>query len=282
MAAFDAFCQRFPASPQVAQAKLKKAYWLVKKGDVQAAEAQFERVAAEHAGQAEAGEATLRLGYLLLRQEKEAQALSCFYSVAAAKVKASEEVRVEAILRTAALYHRGHDLDAAMQAYDVIAQGATSAEARAFAEMQQAGLWLEKAWNQKASFGQARAKCDQVLERYPQANKAIRATAAVMALETLAYERDFPGMLKREKAFLDEFAQTEESTLAFYWLAKARLETGDAQGAAGILESLMAARFDTAKRFKYVEVNSQARRLAARAYEKLGDKAKAQALLEAR
>lgn len=277
--AFEAFLQRFPDSSSAAQAGLMKGYWLVDKGDVSEAYAQFQQVAERYAGKTEAGEAVLRMAYLLVRMQRDGEALQRFYSVAAGKITATEPVRVEAILRTAALYHRGHDLDAAMQAYGVIVEGASSSEARAFAEMQQAGLLLEKAWSSKATFAGARAKCDEVLTRYRNANKAIRATAALMAFETLAYEGKYEEVLKREQAFLDEFANTEEATLAFYWLAKARYETGDAKGAAAILDSLVTAELPSEKRFKHVEVNSQARRLAARAYEKLGDKAKAKAML---
>lgn len=278
--ALEAFARRFANSPDAPRAMLMKGYWLDAKGDSAAAYAQFELVAASCAGKPEAGEATLRMGYLLIRQSRHGDALQKFYSVAAGNIPASEDVRVEAILRTAALYHRGRDLDAAMQAYDVIAKGASSREARAFAEMQQAALTLEKAWNSKATFSQARKKCDDVVKHYPGANKSIRATAALMALETLAYEGQHEEILKREKDFLNEFENTEEATLGFYWLAKARYETGDAEGAAGILDTFISAKMTSSKRFKDVEVLSQARRLAAKANEKLGNREKAKALLD--
>lgn len=281
LAAADAFLRRFPQSDKAPAVKMMRAHWLLKSDDAAGARAQFEAVAAAHADRPEGGEAHLRCAYLMVREKApDAEVLQRFHRVASAQMAASPEVRLEAMLRCAALYHRGRDLDTAEAAYAVIEQTAADAETQAFARMQRAGLLLEKAHNGKATYGDARAACDDVAVRFPEAAKSTRATAALMAIETLAYERRYADVLTRANAFLAQFDDTEEAPLVYYWTGKAYLETGEAELALKVLDALIAAEFPTAKRFQYVDVVGAARRLAARAHESLGRPEKAYALLQ--
>lgn len=281
LAAADAFLRRFPQSDKAPAVKMMRAHWLLKSDDAAGARAQFEAVAAAHGDRPEGGEAHLRCAYLMVREKApDAEVLRRFHRVASAQVAASPEVRLEAMLRCAALYHRGRDLDTAEAAYAVIEQTAAEADTKAFARMQRAGLLLEKAHNGKATYGDARAACDDVVSRFPEADRSTRATAALMAIETLAYERRYADVLTRANAFLAQFDDTEEAPLVYYWTGKAYLETGEAELALKVLDALIAADFPTAKRFQYVDVVGAARRLAARAHESLGRPDKAYALLQ--
>ncbi len=281
LAAFDAFIGRFPESPNLAKAKLMRGYWLLEKGDREAARAQFDAVARDHAGAPEAGEAALRVGYLMiLAKEPDGEILKQFLRIAKGEIAASTENRVDAMLRCAALYHRGKDLDTAEAAYKAIEDAAAGdEEVRAFALMQRAGIVLEKAWNKKATFADARALCDRVLSEHPAVNKQIRATAALMAVETLNYEKAPAAMLERLDAFTGELSDTPEAPLAFYWFAKANEDIGDHAAAAHLAEGIVEAQFNTQERFGRADLNEAAKRLGARAYERLGQPAKAKALL---
>lgn len=209
-------------------------------------------------------------------------ALRQFNSVASGEVPAEPDVRLEAMLRSAALFHKGKDRQSAATYYEAISKGTQDPTIRTFAEMQVAGLTLEMAWNGKATFADARRKCDALLNLDQDAPKAVRATAAIMALETLAYEKNFDAIIQRESATMKLTDGTAEAPLAYYWLAKAHLETSDPQGAADILETVIDADFQTNKRFGGIDVNVQSRQLAAKAYRMLGQTAKAEAILKGR
>lgn len=280
ISALDAYIKRFPGSSRVVEAKLKRAYWFVSIGDISGAKAAFSEIAEKFPDTQAAGEASLRLGYLHIREQDYAGALRLFHSVAAGEIPASADVRAEAMLRTAALFHRGKDLPAADKCYEAILAISTDPELRAFADVHRAGIKLEMAWNGKATFEQARVMCDEILKTHRTAPKAIRATAALMALETLAYEQKYPEMIKREPRAMAEMAETVEASLGMYWIAKARFETGDFKRASEILETLINTPPTTEKRFKNVDLSPQARRLASKVYEKLGDTAKAQKVMD--
>ena len=276
------FLRRFPQSADVVRAKLMLGYWLVETGEAGAARAQFQAVVGEHAASELAGEAALRVAYLELRSGNQAAALQGFLSLSRGEVPASAEVRAEAMLRTAALYHRGRDLESADAAYAAVAGAIRDPETQAFAQMQRAGIALEKAWNGQGSFAGARAMCDDLLAKYPGAAKLTRATATLMALETLCYEGKYQEVVAREESAMRELSGTPEGDLGYYWIAKSRLETGDTAAAARLLDGLVAADLPTESRFKDVTIRSQARALAANAHEKLGNSARAQELRQMR
>jgi hypothetical protein len=265
LSAIDAFTARFGSSKKLAAVKLQRAHWLLKKGSTEAASEQFDKVASEHAGQVEAGEAQLRGAYLGIRMKKaEAETLQRFKKVAKAKVASTPQVRLEAMMRCAALYHRAKDLDTAQAAFLAVAQASSDPEMQAYAKMEAAAITLEKAWNSKATFAEARQQADKIVADFPQVNKHTRATAALVALETLAYEKNYAQVLAREEAFVKEFAQTEELQLGYYWFALAHLETGDLISAKAIVQALMSANFPTQERFNLVDVTVSAQRLQER------------------
>lgn len=270
VAALDVFLARFPDSPDAARAKLMKGYWMIRADRPDAARAQFETVVAAHPNRVEAGEAALRVGYLLIKSKTpDAAVLKQFLQVARGHLPATDEVRCEAMLRCAALYHRGKDLDTAEAAYRQIERFASGdPEVQAFAGMQTAGILLEKSWNGKATFAQAREACDDVLARFPDANRQVRATAALMAMETLCYEKDFKPVLKRGDKYIREFNATPEAPLAYYWIAKARLEVGDAAGAVRLLDAVVDANFDMSDRFQRTDFAAAVRRLATEAHKR--------------
>lgn len=278
--ALDTYVQRFPKGQNVARVKLQRAYWSVALGDPSAAREQFELVVKEHAGTTEAGEAQLRCAYLMLKaREPETEYLKRFLAVARGDVKASVEVRMDAMLRCAALYHRGKDLETAEACYAAIEKASTDPELCAFAQMNRAGIVMERAWNRKATFADAVGVCDDLLQRYPKVHKQTRATAALMAMESQCYQKKYTDVLKRHGDFKKEFADTPENMLGNYWLGVALSETGQDKLAADVLEEVVAADLPSEQRFKEVSVTQSARRLAAKVHTKMGNTARAQELM---
>jgi len=265
------YVRRFPTSPNVAKAKVMRAYWLLEMPNVKGALEQFTSVSLEHPFAQEASEANLRVGYVQLKSQEYAKALRTFHSVASTTAPCSAEVRGEAILRTAALFHRGKDHDWADQCYELAEQAISAPEAKAFAAMQRTAIALEKAWNGKGTFTQARSKGEAMLSTYASAPKSIRSTTALMVVETFCYEKNFVGAVNKEASILTEVSGTREAPLAYYWLAKARFETGDTTGALAILNPLIDANLPSEDRFQLVRITPQARKLAAKAYARLGD-----------
>lgn len=269
IASCDVYTQRFPQSPKAAHVKLKRAYWLLEADRDEEAKAQFTAVGVEHPDAVETGEAALRLAYLMLLEKgRDAEALGTFRAVASGTFPATSEVRMEAMLRSAALFHRGKDLDMAMQAYEAIARIADNDEIKALAEMQCAGLDMELAWNGKSTFKSARARCEQLLEKYPNAHSSTRATAALMGLETHAYEKDYDKLLEKSDAFLAEFSDMPEARLGYYWIIKAQLETGDPDGAATAAEAMLSEDLETKERFKNIDVKGAIGRIKTEAAKK--------------
>lgn len=263
--AIDAFIKRFERSEKLAAVKLARGYWLLKKQDKKSAIEQFEAVARDHKDRPEAGDAELRCGYLSISEKKpDGEVLNRFRKVANGQVASTPQVRLEAMLRCAALYHKAKDLETAEAAYLAIANATNDAEVKAFAQMQVAAITLEKACNGKASFAQARQLCDEVVARFPEVNKHTRATAALMAVETYAREKNYPQVLAREASYMQQYSQSEEAQLAYYWFALAHLETGDAASAKAIVQALLEAKFPTQERFKLVDVTTSAQRLLKR------------------
>jgi len=263
--AFDAFIRRFPQSDKLAQAKMMRGYWLLEKQERSAAREQFEAVAKEHASTPEAGEAHLRCAYLMLLDQSPApEVLKRFLKVARKEAPSREEVRLEAMLRCAALYYRMRDLDTAEAGYKVIEEATSDAEVQAFARMQRAGILLEKAYNGKLPFSKSREICDDLLTRFPTVNIQTRSTAALMAIESLCRDNKFEEAVSRSESYLREFQDTPESPIAHYWLARAFYETGDSQNALNLLQDIINTNYVTEQRFKYIDVTESANRLAAK------------------
>lgn len=263
--AAEAFLKRFPGSERAVAVKMARAHLLDKKKDYEKAFEQFADVAREHAGKPEAGEAELRCGFEAIHLKKpDAEVLGHFRKVASGQVTCTPQVRLNAMVRCAALYHKGRDLDTAQAAYQAVFDTAADMQTRANAKMQLAAITLEKARSKKATYAQARQLCDEMLKEFPDADKAVRATAGLMVVETLAYEKEFAKVLERESAYLEEFKGTREAQLAYYWFALAHFETGDTASAKAILSGLLEADFPTHERFKMVNVTASAKALMAR------------------
>ena len=258
----NAFITRFPGSEKTPKAKLMKAYWLLKTDNTQSARDQFEAITRDHAGAPEAGEAHLRCAYLmLLNKRPDPYVLKRFLKIARGEVPAEKEVRLEAMLRCAALYYRMKDLDTSAAAYMAIENATRDSELRAFARMQRGAIMLEKAYNGKVPYSESRRLCDGVLKEFPDANKQTRSTSALMLIETLCHEEKYEEVVLRSDEFFDEFLNLEEAPIAHYWIAKAYHKTGNNGLALGLLNDIVAEDGKTEKRFKFLNVNRAARRL---------------------
>jgi TolA-binding protein len=277
---FESFIVRFPLSPKLAKAKLMRGYWLNKKKDYKSAREQFEAITKEHPNQQEAGEAHLRCAYLMLLDKRpDPEVLQRFLPVANGSIPAEDEVRLEAMLRCAALYYKGKDLETADAAYLAIENATKDPNAQAFAEMQRAGILLEMAYNGKRPYSDSRSLCDDLVKKFPNVNIQIRSTASLMALESLAREENYEEVINRSEVFFREFLETPEAPIAHFWIAKAYFKTGNSQMASKILEDILLYKYDIHKRFKYVEIDESAKRLASEVYKSLGDMEKSRNIL---
>jgi len=277
----EVFIRRFPNSEKLVKVKLLRAYWLLeKKYDISARE-QFEAVALEHPDQKEAGEAHLRCAYLMFRdKEPEPEILKRFLKVARMEVPAEYDVRLEAMIRCAALYYRMRDLDTAEGAYKAIGDFCRDPETEAFAMMQRAGVLLEKALDKKVPYSASREICDDLLKRFPKAELHTRSTAALIAIESLCREEKYKEAVARSKSYFDKYQSTPEAPLAFYWLAKAYYETGNLKMAGELLENSILRGKQSQERFSKKDILEPAKRLASEVYEKMGNKKRAKSVLE--
>jgi TolA-binding protein len=269
IATCDSFLAKYPDSRRAPDAKIRRAYGLLAIDRIDEAEDQFRCLVTEHPDSAEAAEAAMRLGYILLRNRgNEAEALKVFKTVASGAVAAPEEVRVESMLRCAALFHRGKDLDRALRAYEQVATATANEEIQALAEMQCAGLHMEQAWNGKSTFAETRRRCEKVLKSYPNAAVETRATAELMALETYAYENNHRALLERADGFMARYKDVSEARLGWFWIARAMLETGDTEGAEQIADVMLSEDIGLEKRFRNINVKQALERISRDAKQK--------------
>lgn len=262
IAAFDAFVQRFPARPEVSEARMKKAYWLAEVGNREEAAKEFEQIASDYSTAPLAGEANMRMAYLALANGgNDTGALKMFLKVASGEIPSTSEARIESMIRCAALYHRAHDLATAASAYDTIAKSTSNQEIQAFAKMQKAGIILELARNDKATYERVRETCLDVLDNYPDANRQTRSTAALMHLESYCYEHDFETAYSLKEKYSEEFEGTPEAPIGYYWLAYVLHENGKSKEALEIVHNLLKGDFDTSGRFPYTNLRAALSRL---------------------
>lgn len=267
----DAFIKRFPDAGKLSQAKSMRGHWLLKNNDLAGAKKQFEEIAIQHPDKPEAGEAILRCGYIMiLEKQDDSDILKKFLSVARGEIKADDNVRIEAMMRCAALYHKGKDLDTAEAAYKAIEDATKDIELQSFAQMQRAGILLEKAYNGKIPYYQARQICDDLLRRFPKADIQTRSTAALMAIESLSREGNYQEVLKRADRFINDFSETPEAPVGLYWIANAYLETGNPQKASDLLEEVINTKVNVNERFKIMELLENAKKKLDKANKMIG------------
>lgn len=271
------FINRSVDPNQKAIAELKRAYWLVKVDNMKAHEA-FSIVAIKYPRMSASGEATLRMAYLKLRENNAYGAFADFRAVATGGVTAEPEVKLEAILRLAALCHRGRDLGNAAYWYSVAEQSASDVNIVAFCEMQRIGIKMETAWNDRASFDDVKLMCEQVLAERAKADRSIRATVAVMLIETLMYQNKHDEVIKAQGRLVKELHGTTEGYLGYYWLAKAHMEKGNFHVAANLFDIIVADMPTVEQRFKDIHFLPKVAQVASEAYEKCGRSADAKTL----
>jgi len=273
LAAFEAFIRRFPKSEKAARAKLMRGYWLLARGKRKEAKNQFEALSMEHPSEIEAGEAQLRCGYIMILERKpDPEILKRFLKLARGEVKCDADTRIEAMMRCAALYYRMRDLDTSEAAYQAIEGATGDVDVQGFARMQRAGILLEKAYNGKVPYEKACAMCDSVASDFPEANIQTRSTAALMALEALCRQGKYKDVVERSEPFFKEYLNTPEAPIAHYWIAKGFYETGQPRLALQVLEDVLSEKYETGRRFKFLDVNEHARKLESRITVELGEK----------
>ena len=197
------FLQRFPASEKVADAKLRLAYWNLKVGADTEAENAFLEVKQNHAQQEEAGEAALRIGYLKLRNKDKAAALSEFEAVAQGEITASDETRLEAMIRCAKIYHAAKDRVKALQAFRECAEVADRTRYDSTTHLAIAGLYMELARSGVGTLDDCISECNTILSVIDLPNN-IKATAMQMKAECFYFQKDYDRALSQAKEILEK------------------------------------------------------------------------------
>lgn len=105
---------------------------------------------------------------------------------------------------------------------------------------------------------------------------SILATIALMRMETYAYEQKPSSVIDASANFFDRFGDTPEATLSMYWTGKALYDVVDYDGSARLLDSLVEAKFVSARRFKNFHVTRSIAQLSAQVHEKMGSHARAE------
>lgn len=126
-------------------------------------------------------------------------------------------LRRDAMRRAAAIAHKLHRYPEAWLAFQKIEEAAANDADSAEARMQRAGLAVELVGRGKCRWEEARALCASVLA-LPAASRGVRATAALMHLETYYHENRLQEALKETIAFLEFYPDcTREYRVAQVW-----------------------------------------------------------------
>ena len=211
-AALDAFVERFPESGKLAKVKLQHAYWTFEVSPDQEAINEFESIKRDYPDKKEAGEASLRLGYIRLRNNDPDSAMAEFESVAKGNVTASDEVRLESMFRCAKIYHARKDRVKALQAWRECADVTDRASFDHDVHLEIAGLYMELARSGAGSLDDCIAECDEVIS-HPAGSDRCYATALQMKAESFHLKNDFQTAIAIEKELLEKYPDQKQMAM---------------------------------------------------------------------
>ncbi len=257
--AIEAHRDRFRDSPRQARVEMFRGYVHLNAEETLAARDQWKRVIKDHSGSVEAGEASLRLGYLALKERASSTALEHFAAITRGEVEASMEHRWEATERIAAIVHKAGDIETAESIFAELEMATRDREQAERCRLQCAALQLEKARNGNATWDDVRSFCFQAWRDYQRPSDETAATLLLLELESYAYEENWDEVMRLASRHTSVHRGSPESSVAFLWEARALMETGRTEEARELLQILATnPEHDTSLRFRFLNVQDRA------------------------
>ncbi len=277
--ALQAFLQRFPRSERVPRVKLHLAYWTFKDSTDAEAEQKFKEVKQGYPNREEAGEAALRIGYIKLRNKDKDSALREFEEVARGLVKASDEVRLEAMLRCAKMYHASNERVRALQAYRECAEITDRTAFDPNVHLEIAGLYMEIARSGAGSLDDCIEECDRVLACEDGPITAL-ATALQMKAESYYFKQDYDQSIAIANEVLKKYNSVRPMAMLAQFYAGMSLLAKDHYYEAAEAYNRVVERFSDADNLPGNNLRSAAKIYQAKAFIKLRMLDRARKLLQ--
>jgi tetratricopeptide (TPR) repeat protein len=196
----------------------------------------------------EVGEAKVLKAYITFREGKKKEAGNEFCDLAN-DLSIPAHDRLEGMRRKARIAHSTRDSHIAWLAYKQICDGVEDPAERAETKKQMIGLAFELVGSGIGSWEEVRSQCDEVLND-PTAPEDVKATTALMQLETYFHDRDFSEAVSRTDKFLGDYEKyTRENGVALYVKGVSLYRSGDKESAKKVLDQLYHTDLSEADRF---------------------------------
>lgn len=247
--ALERFITENPSAPEVNQTRMRLARRLMGRSEYAQAKALLADV--EVNGSAEEKSLGRLLGaYATMYDKGTSDVMPVFKQIAEDEL-APPAVRREAMRRYAGSAHANRNYPEAWLAFRQIAESpATPEEDKAEAELQLAGLAFEISRGKTdANWDEVRQRCQTVLQN-PIAPHQMKATAALMHLETHYEQRAFTTALTEIAAFESAYADVKrEHSMALLWKGLILAETGQHAQALEALEAVKDLELEDSEKF---------------------------------
>lgn len=196
----------------------------------------------------EAGEAKVLKAYITFREGKKKEAGNEFCDLAN-DLSIPAHYRLEGMRRKARIAHSTRDSHTAWLAYKQIRDSVEDPAERAETKKQMVGLAFELVGSGIGSWEEVRSQCDEVLND-PTAPEDVKATTALMLLETYFHDEDYSEAVSRTDKFLGEYEKyTRENGVALYVKGISLYRSGDKESAKKVLDQLYHTDLSEADRF---------------------------------
>ena len=213
--ALERFLSEYPNDAAANSARIRLARRLMARREFDRVEALFERVKATGSYEQKYLAALFQV-YGRSRRDGQAASLEQ-YRALANDAAAPPGVRWDAMRRVAGTAHAIKDYPTAWLAFEQIAETSPDPAAAAEARMGLAGLAFELTGRGKGQWDEVRQYCDEVTSD-PNAPRNVRATAALMHLETRFNETAYEQMLKEIEKLLASYSDSvRETSMALIW-----------------------------------------------------------------
>ncbi|MBX7245068.1 MAG: SPOR domain-containing protein [Candidatus Sumerlaeaceae bacterium] len=214
-------------------------------------------VVASNGTSAEKAAASFIRAHVLLNKKDLEGAFAAFQAIAGNQTY-PEALRRQSMRRAAGVAHSSRDYRRAWTAFSQIESNAATAEEKAEARVQKAGLAFELVCNGKGTWNEVRMLCQRVAED-ESAPRTQRATAELMFLETFYYEGNYQETLSKSREFMARYPDIKrEYYTAAVWQGIMLLQLRQLPEAKMVFENILAARIARDEMFGQLEPRARA------------------------
>lgn len=251
----DVFIQDFHVDPDLNRVRLKKAK-TVGAANLTESTALLDQVAASGT-QHEKAVGRLIRAYVTDKSKQRAAARDQFRTLAGDR-SLLPSLRRDAMRRVAGISHALHNYPDAWLAYEQIEKTTDDPAVAAEARMARAGLAFELTGRGKGTWEEVRALCESV-PTMPQAPRRVRATAALMHLETWFNQEQYNASLAEANALLATYPDIpREWYMAKVWKGISLYRLDRIAEARPVLQQILAAQIPNSEKFGGVEPRARA------------------------